>query len=544
MKRNYLPMLKHFTVLVLITGIIFSTLLFVSGQNQCTAADPGNEKTRPCLSTGPWYPKDPGQLKQLLDSFFNRANSKKIPGKITGLISPHAGLSYSGQCAANGFKHLQSRTDLERVFLFGVSHRTGFYGAAVSDFHFNQTPLGNIPIDTNITAALAKEKFFSKNNRALQYEHSIENQLPFLYYVLQKLNKTNGQVKIIPILFSRVHPKDYPKIAAIIKKYVNDKTVIIASTDLTHYGQNFRYTPFKNDKNIKENLTKLDMGIINPIKNLDIDAYVKYLKKTGITMCGFTPVAILMSIFKDGKQNKKPFKGTLIDYYKSGDRNNDYALSVSYASIAISQMNHNNNNINNNDNETPKTASLTKAEKSTLLAIARQTLKNHFDEKSTTMEYINSKYTITEKLKEKAGVFVTLKIKGRLRGCIGTIIGVEPLVEAVRNNVLKSAFQDHRFYPLKKAELNQVDIDISVMTPLQQITDYKKIRLGTDGVIIRKNNRQSVYLPQVATETGWNLDQFLSRLSQKAGLPANAYKSKETEFHIFQALVFGEKDEG
>lgn len=137
---------------------------------------------------------------------------------------------------------------------------------------------------------------------------------------------------------------------------------------------------------------------------------------------------------------------------------------------------------------------------------------------------------------------MTLRKKGDLRGCIGTIIGEEPLWEGVRNNVLKSAFHDPRFPPLKESELEKVDIEISVMTPLQQIDDYKKIRLGTDGVIIRKDYHQAVYLPQVATETGWNLDQFLGHLCQKTRLPENAYKSGGIEFHIFQALVFEEKE--
>jgi len=185
---------------------------------------------------------------------------------------------------------------------------------------------------------------------------------------------------------------------------------------------------------------------------------------------------------------------------------------------------------------------LSNKEKKTLLSIARQTLENQFKGNYKVLKEVENSFPITPPLREKSGVFVTLRKQGDLRGCIGTIIGMEPLWEGVRNNVLKSAFQDPRFPPLRESELEKVEIEISVMTPLQKIDDYKKIRLGTDGVIIRKDYHQAVYLPQVATETGWNLDQFLGSLCQKAMLPASAYKSGGMEFQIFQALVFEEKE--
>lgn len=518
--------------------------LFLPIERTLSAAVNNDPKICPYLSTGPWYPASPNELKKLLQSFFDKATPKPIKGKITGLISPHAGLFYSGQCAAHAFKQLENYTGFDHVFILGVAHRVGFYGAAVSDFQYHATPLGNIPVDTSITQALAKEKYFQLNNQALQYEHSIENQLPFLQMVLEKRPKSAPPVKIIPILFSSLNPTDFPHVAAILKKYLNDKSLVIASTDLTHYGPNFGYTPFKNDNQVKTNLTNLDMGIIEPIIALDLHRYIKYKEQTAITMCGFTPVGVLISLFQD---KIHPYKGTLMDYYKSGDEKNDYELSVSYASIIISQINNKTNDnkpmtTKSEKNDSPN-ITLTREEKKTLLTIARQTLENQFAGKTLPIEDIEAMVTHSPALKEKAGVFVTLKLNGDLRGCIGSIIGVEPLAQAVHNNVLKSAFQDPRFYPLQKKELAKITIEISVMTPLQKIEDYKKIRLGIDGVIIRKDGYQAVFLPQVATETGWNLDQFLSHLSTKAGLDSQAYQSSDMEFFIFQALVFSEKEE-
>ncbi|UCH95236.1 MAG: AmmeMemoRadiSam system protein B [Candidatus Aminicenantes bacterium] len=505
---------------------------------------PKEKKVRDYLTTVQWYPRSPEQLTHMLETFFKNAEIKPIPGKIVGLIGPHAGLGYSGQCAARAYKQLEKLPGLERVILMGISHRGGFYGAAVSDFDYNSTPLGNIPVDTQITAQLAKESLFRKSNSILQDEHSLETHLPFLQYIQKKLK--NNQYKIVPILFGYLEKKDFKKMADIIKKYVTPKTLIIASSDFTHYGAGYGYVPFRT--NIKENLTRLDMGMIEHIKKLDFDGFYNYQRDTDITMCGFVPVGVLMNIFKENN-----CKAALIDYYKSGDRGNDYSFSVSYASLIISKESGKTSVKRSpgkafpgpkktKENIGDKPMSLNLKEKKTLLSIARKTLEDHFQGNYVVLKEVENNFPITPGLKEKAGVFVTLRKQGDLRGCIGSIVGEEPLWEGVRNNVLKSAFRDPRFYPLKEDELEKIDIEISVMTPLQQINDYKKIQLGTDGVIIRKGYHQAVYLPQVATETGWDLDQFLGHLCQKAGLPANEYKSKDIEFHIFQALVFDEKE--
>jgi AmmeMemoRadiSam system protein B/AmmeMemoRadiSam system protein A len=521
-------------------SVIFLLLLILA----CSFCFPKEKKVRDYLIDTEWYPRSPERLTEMLETFFKNAESKTIPGKIVGLIGPHAGLVYSGQCAARAYKQLEQLPGLERVILMGISHQGGFYGAAVSDFDYDSTPLGEIPVDTTVTAQLAKESLFRKSNSIMQNEHSLETHLPFLQYIQDKLK--NNRYKIVPILFGFLEKKDFKIMADIIKKYVTPKTLIIASSDFTHYGAGYGYTPFTT--NIKENLTKLDMGMINYIRKIDFDAYFEYKRETGITMCGFVPVGVLMNILKEDNN-----KAELIDYYKSGDRGNDHSFSVSYASLifikepgktAVNSSPGKALPVPGKTTEKPgdKPMNLNLKEKQTLLTIARQTLENHFKGNYKLLKEVENTFPITPGLKEKTGVFVTLREQGDLRGCIGSIIGEEPLWEGVRNNVLKSAFHDPRFPPLNESELEKVDIEISVMTPLQKIDDYKKIRLGTDGVIIRKSYYQAVYLPQVATETGWNLDQFLGHLCQKAGLPANAYQSEGMEFLIFQALVFEEKE--
>lgn len=513
-------------------GVFISIVFIVSALFSPDVFADGN--TRDYLTTGNWYPRSPDRLNALLDHFFNGAETKDVPGKIKGIIGPHAGISYSGQCAANAYKQLQYpafRGNIQRVFLLGVSHSKGFYGAAVSTFDFNSTPLGKIPVDTAVTQKLAKEKHFRVDNIALQREHSLENHLPFLQKALGK-----KKFKIVPILFGFLEKKDFKPMADIIKKYIDENTLVVASTDLTHYGTPFGYAPFKKD--LKANLTKLDMGIVKPITGFDFDTYYAYKKKTGITMCGFIPVGVMMNIFAD-----KTHTGSLVDYYKSGDMNNDYSHSVSYASIIISKDNGG-KKMGGKKNMNPSSGlsgGLNKKEQMELMRIARDTLV-HYLEKEDYPEDLEKKYAVSDNLKAVTGVFVTLKKKGNLRGCIGSIIGREPLYIGVRDNAVNAAVKDYRFPNVKKTELKNIHIEISVMTPLQPLDDYKKIRLGTDGVIIKRGRFQAVYLPQVATETGWNLDQFLGHLCQKAGLPSNSYTEAGMDIYIFQAQVFGEHE--
>jgi len=150
-------------------------------------------------------------------------------------------------------------------------------------------------------------------------------------------------------------------------------------------------------------------------------------------------------------------------------------------------------------------------------------------------------------LNEERGVFVTLKTPdaaGRLqlRGCIGTIVGREPLCQGVRRYAKEAAFHDPRFYPLSEEEFDEIEIEISVLTPLRTVASYNDIVLGQDGIVLRNGFRSAVFLPQVAPEQGWTLEETLSHLSMKAGLPMVAWKDPETEFSVFQAEVFGEQD--
>jgi AmmeMemoRadiSam system protein A len=143
-------------------------------------------------------------------------------------------------------------------------------------------------------------------------------------------------------------------------------------------------------------------------------------------------------------------------------------------------------------------------------------------------------------LKEKAGAFVTLHKKGELRGCIGYIEGIKPLAETVRENACNASTEDPRFPAVMAAELKEIDIEVSVMSPLRKIDSAQEVIAGKHGVILKKGWNQGVFLPQVATEQGWDRETFLKNLGRKAGLDINAYKTAELQ--VFTAEVFGEKE--
>lgn len=147
-------------------------------------------------------------------------------------------------------------------------------------------------------------------------------------------------------------------------------------------------------------------------------------------------------------------------------------------------------------------------------------------------------------LREPAGAFVTLKLDGQLRGCIGTMTAHAPLYETVWQMARAAAFEDPRFLPLTAAEAGRLAIEISVLSPLARCADPEAIRVGRDGLLLRKGARQGVFLPQVPVEWNWSREAYLEHLCRKAGLPPGAWKDPGAELFTFEALVFGgEKDD-
>jgi uncharacterized protein len=183
---------------------------------------------------------------------------------------------------------------------------------------------------------------------------------------------------------------------------------------------------------------------------------------------------------------------------------------------------------------------LTSEQKIKLLKLARKTIQEILNSKT---QPDNDVFT-DNIFKIKCGAFVTLHIRGNLRGCIGYIEGVKNIPETIIDMAKASAFRDPRFAPLSKNEYDNIDIEISVLSPIEQVKEISEIVVGRDGLIISNGRRSGLLLPQVATENNWDLQQFLEHTCYKAGLQPDAWKQKDTKIEKFSAQVFGEKEMG
>lgn len=178
---------------------------------------------------------------------------------------------------------------------------------------------------------------------------------------------------------------------------------------------------------------------------------------------------------------------------------------------------------------------LTEKEQKELLKIARDTIVSY-----VTSGRLPAVETASRGLNLQTGCFVTIKQNGELRGCIGNFVSDKPLYKLVQEMAVSAATRDPRFYPMKSHDLRDFEIDISVLSPLEKASSVEEIKVGTHGIYIVKGSYRGVLLPQVATDYGWDRDEFLRHTCIKAGLPENAWQG-ECEIYIFSAQVFGEK---
>jgi AmmeMemoRadiSam system protein A len=342
-------------------------------------------------------------------------------------------------------------------------------------------------------------------------EHSIELQLPFLQRVLTDF-------RIVPLYIGRMSDGDYAAAARAILPLVDDKTLLVASTDFTHFGPSFGYQPFKED--VPAKLRELADQAANPIVLCDFDGFGGHLRKTRDTICGRCPVLLLLRVLS----MQGGAKGVRAAFDTSGNLTGDWTNSVSYLSFVF----------------TRRPGTLGKKERAESLRLARQTVTAALNSKQPPQPNADE---LPEKLREDGACFVTLENHGRLRGCIGNMVAHGPLYEAVIHNAV-SACRDRRFVrnPVTADELKELHIEISYLTPMVLVKDTDEIIIGRHGLLIELGRNRGVLLPQVAYERGWTRTEFLDQTCHKAGLPAEAWKHPEAKIYCFQAEVFGESE--
>jgi AmmeMemoRadiSam system protein B/AmmeMemoRadiSam system protein A len=467
---------------------------------------------------GTWYSADANELKRQIGEFFSKADTP--PAKdVTALILPHAGYIYSGQTAVHAVK--AAAGDYQRIIVIGPTHHLPMAEmlALPAGTHY-RTPLGEVPLDVDFIDRLLKYPLFQVVPAAHQPEHSVQIEIPLLQFNRQPF-------RLVPIVAGQCSYDTIVRAANILKELVDDKTLIVASSDFVHYGPQYQYVPFRDD--VAANIKKLDMGAFEYIQRLDARGFLNYTETTGATICGRVPIAILLSTLDPAA------KAQLIKYTTSGQLTSDFTNSVSYLAVAFS------GGFAHDAKTEPQTSStaLSEQDKSQLLNLARKTISYVLQNKSLPA-VATFGIQPSEAMKVPRAAFVTLKEHAQLRGCIGEIFPRQPLYNAVLVNAANAAFRDPRFSPITESEYSQIEIEISALTAPRPISSPNEIRLGTDGVVMNKDGHSAVFLPQVATEQGWGLEEMLKNLSLKAGLAPDAWRDGAT-FLVFQAEVFGEK---
>jgi len=468
---------------------------------------------------GQFYPDNPGQLSGMIEGFLDTATPQSVEGEIFALISPHAGYAYSGQVAAYGYKLIKNKP-YKTVIVLGASHQYGFVGASVYPEGVFRTPLGDLEVDKEFAQKLLnKEQDITFEPAAFAKEHSIEVQLPFL-------QKTLSGFKIVPIVMGDCPLSTCQRLASLLKEAIGERKdiLVIASTDMYH-GYDY------------EELNKIDRMTLDAINNMDAEGLYYGLREGKFQMCGGFPVVTAIILSKGLGHNK----AVILKHTDSAEvtgRKTKGIWTVGYASCVIDQEESASSLPDGRQAAGGGRDMLNADQRKRLLEIARNSIETYLK--------TNKKLELSETdplLMKKMGAFVTLNERGELRGCIGNLIGAQPLYLTVRDMAVEAAVGDPRFPSVDLSELKDIDIEISVLSPMERVDSADKIQLGVHGVLIKRGFNSGVFLPQVATETGWSKEEFLSTLcAHKAGLPASAWKDKSTELYVFTAEVFSEKD--
>ena len=463
---------------------------------------------------GSFYPSDPVELRKMLKRYFSKAPATGSDGNVLAIISPHAGYVYSGEVAAAAFSQLDAEKDYKTIFILGSSHRNSFPGASVYSIGNYITPLGTVATELEIAQKLEKEnKVLAYDPHYHKSEHSIEVQIPFLQYFLKK------NFKIVPILLGTQDMKTCEQIAKALKPYFLPENLFVISTDFSHY-------PAYKDAFVTDHQIADAIVTNHPEKFLDaVESCTKMKVENLATGCCSWP-SVLTLMYLTETMSGVSYKKIL--YRNSGD--SEYGEKdrvVGYFAMSVEQGKAN-------------TMALTDSEKLKLLQIARNTIDIYLIENRIPEVEISS---LPTGLKNNAGAFVTLKKAGELRGCIGHFEADNPIYKIVQQMAVASATQDYRFSKVTPNELKSIDIEISMLSPMQKISTVNNIRLGIDGIYIKKGSRSGTFLPQVATETGWTVEEFLGHCSRdKAGIGWDGWKDKDAEIFVYQAFVFGEKE--
>jgi len=477
------------------------------------SADRELKKVRKSAVAGTFYPGGKDELRQLVSDLLDSVPASSREGRLIALISPHAGYVYSGPVAAYSYAEVRKRP-FKRVVVISPSHVEAFEGAAVYNGDGYETPLGIVPVDMEFARGLSEASgliHYSDKGHRVGFgrgEHALEVQLPFLQVVLQDF-------KLVPIIMGEQSFKTCEVLSRALSELIRESdTLIVASSDLSHFH------PY-------DEAIALDRQVTDAIKRRDYRILSENLAGRKWEACGGGPiVTALMAAEKLGAT-----RAEILKYANSGDvPYGDKDRVVGYVSAAIYQ-----------DSDAPAADSdettLSEEDRKELFRIARLSV-TEIVRKGRSPRIAPPE---SEDLLRNAAVFVTLRKNGRLRGCVGSIVATESLYQAVARSAVNAAVNDRRFPPVSEAELDDLEYEISVLSPFRKISDVKQIEVGRHGLMLEKGPFRGLLLPQVATENRWDRKKFLENICLKAGLPRDSWKHPETELYVFSAEVLEEE---
>ena len=467
---------------------------------------------------GSFYPSQRTELSDMLAAFFVATKRLRDPGspQPIAIVSPHAGYVFSGQVAAWSYAQLDPEADYRNIFIIGTSHYMHFDGASVYAAGDYITPLGKVEVNSELVHTLMQSsRVMTFKPEAHKKEHSIEVQLPFLQFHLHK------PFRIVPILLGTSDPSVIDNVSEILSKYIKPGNLFILSTDFSHY-------PSYQDAVITDSLTARAFMSHNP---QGFRAYIERSEDHPLPgevtpMCGWPSALVVMKMFRD----PDTYEYVPVLYQNSGStKYGEKSRVVGYYSIMIIQKNR------LMEDNNPK---LTTSDRIHLLKIARENIE-YYLRTGKMLEYDES--VMPDILLEHRGAFVTLHEEGALRGCIGRFLPDQPLYKVIQEMAIAAAVKDPRFKPLDYDELEKIDIEISVLSPLRKIESTDEIVPGRDGILIRKGSASGTYLPQVANETGWSVEELLGHCARdKAGLGWDGWKG--ADLYVYTADIFSEKE--
>lgn len=483
-------------------------VIFCAGHKEATVI------RQPAVA-GMFYDADSAALRRSVDAMLAAAGEPKPAGRLVAIQVPHAGHEYSGPTAARAFRLLEGMEGLTVVML-GPKHpdQPGrlpapyVRKAMVFDRGEWVTPLGRVKIDEDLAAAICKQdSYFVRMPEAHANEHSLEVQMPFL-------QRAAPGARVVPIMLFFPTWAECEKAGRALARACRDRNaVILASSDLYH-GDSYR------------ECRDVDSATLDLVTRFEPKPLFEALHAGKAMACGGDPIVVAMIAARELGADRALLLARTNSNDMTGTRG---GYCVGYSAVAF---------VGSQEKASePAGDELNEAEKQSLLDIARTTI-----ESCVRGRELPAVKPLTTRLAEQRGVFVTLHKQGQLRGCIGYIEGVRPLYQAVAEMAVSASTEDPRFRPVTAPELEDIDIEITVLSPLRPIASPESVVVGKHGVVIRKAGLGAVFLPQVPIEQGWDRDTYLTELCRKAGLPGQAWKEKDAALFVFTGQVFGEKE--